>query len=111
MLDTTSNFSMTIGGQAVQSSKMIDVINPSTGEVFAQAPDCSREQLDDAVRAATEAFPGWKRTQIEERANMLMKASERLEQHADKLASLFTREHGRPMEGTKQEIIEYLGQP
>lgn len=105
MLDTTSNFSMTIGGKAVPSAKTIDVFNPSTGEVFAQAPDCSREQLDDAVRSATEAFPSWKNTPIDQRADMLMKASDRLEQHADKLASLFTQEHGRPVEGTKQEII------
>ncbi len=105
MFDITSEFKMMIGGQSVGATKTIDVFNPSTGEVFAQAPDCSREQLDEAIRVATKAFPAWKETPINERAQLLVNAAELLEQHADQLASLFTREHGRPVDGTKAEIL------
>jgi acyl-CoA reductase-like NAD-dependent aldehyde dehydrogenase len=37
---------MTIDGQPVSSPGTLKVINPATGEVFAEVPDCTREQLD-----------------------------------------------------------------
>jgi aldehyde dehydrogenase (NAD+) len=40
-----------IDGKGVAGAKVFDVINPANEEVLAQAPDASREQLDDAVRA------------------------------------------------------------
>ena len=40
---------MLINGKNVDAPSTFDVINPSTGKVFAKAPECSREQLDEAV--------------------------------------------------------------
>ena len=40
---------MTIDGSAIDGEKTFGVVNPATGEVFAQAPDCSRQQLDQAM--------------------------------------------------------------
>ena len=48
---TPDTFSMTIGGRDVAGAAEIDVINPATGKVFAHAPDCTAEQLDEAVAA------------------------------------------------------------
>ena len=42
---------MTIGGVAAGAEEAFDVVNPSTGQVFAQAPACSRHQLDQAMAA------------------------------------------------------------
>lgn len=100
----TGDYSMTIGGKAAQSERTLDVFNPSTGEAFAKAPDCSRKQLDEAIQAASEAFDGWRNTPIERRAEMLVRAGECIEQNAEQLARLFTKEHGRPVEGAIQEI-------
>ena len=51
-MNFADDYRMTIDGKSVGSAKTIDVFNPATGAAFAQAPDCSREQLDAAVDAA-----------------------------------------------------------
>ena len=54
-----AEFQMTIDGKAVSSAESFGVIDPSQGRVFAQAPECSRAQLDAAMDSAAAAFrPG-----------------------------------------------------
>ena len=53
---TLKNF---IGGEFVDAAGTEDVINPSTGEVIAQAPVSSTEDVDRAVAAARKAFASW----------------------------------------------------
>lgn len=97
-------YAMTINGQDVNSAKHIDVINPATGAVFETAPDCSKEQLDDAVAAATEAFKTWKNTPVEDRQAAIQKAADILAENAAELSRLFTREQGRPVDAALMEI-------
>ena len=52
---------MTIGGESLTAADTFGVINPATGKVFAEATDCTRRQLDDAVDAAARAFVDWRR--------------------------------------------------
>jgi len=54
------DYVMTIDGQAVPAEQTFGVINPATGEVFAQAPECTREQLDAALESAHKAQLSWK---------------------------------------------------
>ena len=56
-----SDLTMIIGGERHPTEATFDVINPATGEVFAQAPDCSKEQLDAAFDAAKKAQIDWRR--------------------------------------------------
>lgn len=100
----TTQYAMTINGKAVTSDKMIDVVNPATGEVFAQAPDCSAEQLDEAVASARQAFKTWRKVPIEERQAMVRKAGDLLIEHAAELSRLFTQEQGRPVDAAEMEI-------
>lgn len=62
----------------IQKSRMsvptFDVIDPATGEPFAQAPAVTREQLDTAVRAAHAAFAGWRRDDAARRRALLAAA-------------------------------------
>ena len=104
-MNPAQTFVMTINGQAVSADASMEVINPATGAAFAQAPDCSREQLDAAVTAAKAAFKGWRKTPIAERQALVAKAGDILIAQAGDLARLFTREQGRPVDGAKQEIL------
>ena len=54
-----SQFTMTINGAAVGSDQQLSVLDPATGRPFAECPDCSEAQLDQAVRAAKAALPTW----------------------------------------------------
>ncbi|ESZ89052.1 MAG: aldehyde dehydrogenase [Blastomonas sp. CACIA14H2] len=104
MTDLFSNFSMTIDGRSVASAATLDIINPANEEVVAKAPDCSREQLDQAVAAARKAFPAWRATPLDERRRLVAKIGEVLAQHAEDFARLFTLEQGRPLRGARLEV-------
>lgn len=97
-------FLMTIGGKLLGAARTLEVINPATGASFAEAPDCSGEQLDLAVAAAAEAFPLWRSTPLAERQAALVAAGDALLDHVDEIATLFTREQGRPLAGARTEI-------
>jgi len=104
-MNLNADYVMTIGGESVVAGKTLAVVNPATGKAFAEAPDCSREDLDRAVDAARAAFKTWRRTPIEARQALVKAAGERLIAEADTLARLFTREQGRPVDAARQEIL------
>ena len=99
-----SDFAHLIDGELVTSAGSIDVINPATEQVFARAPSASRAQLDQAVAAARVAFSAWSRTSYEERASLLRRLGETLRAHQDSLADLLTREQGKPVSQSRDEI-------
>lgn len=100
-----TQLTMTIGGQATSSAASIPVIDPATGEVFAQAPDASQAQLDEAVAAARHAFAPWSATPLNERRAILGNVAGVLMTHLDTLATLLTQEQGKPLARAKEEIM------
>ncbi|WP_103727652.1 aldehyde dehydrogenase family protein [Novosphingobium sp. HII-3] len=99
------DFTLTIDGRSVTTPTAIDVINPATGQVIAQAPDCTSVLLDEAVAAARRAFPAWRATPLEQRRAAVAKFAEVLAAHAQDFARLFTLEQGRPVAKAAQEIM------
>ena len=95
-----------IAGQSVagRSGRQSPVYNPALGEVCAQVPLASVEEVDAAVGAAVQAFPGWAATTPLRRARILFKFKELLEAHADELAALITREHGKVHDDALGEV-------
>lgn len=104
MIAFDRDYRMIINGKLVTSATQIDVVNPATGKVFASAPNCSPEQLDEAVHTARTAFRNWKKVSIDERAALLDRAGDVILQHIEELTRLFTQEQGRPTEGARGEI-------
>lgn len=104
-MNFNENYTMTIKGKGVTSSTTIDVINPANGQVFAKAPDASKEQLDEAVAAARAAFKTWKKVPLAERQALVKKAGDLVMANARDLTALFTREQGRPLTAAVQEIM------
>src|SRR5215831_337099 len=84
-VQTLDNF---IGGRWVKShaSEFFDVHNPASGDVISRTPLSTRADVDAAVDAATRAFPAWRETPVNTRAQVLYKFKARLEQHFDDLA-------------------------
>jgi acyl-CoA reductase-like NAD-dependent aldehyde dehydrogenase len=100
-----SDFVMTIGGGGRPAAKTFGVINPSTGEVHENAPDCSREQLDEAFESAAKAFIDW-RTDEDARREALRNAANVMFASGETLGPILTREQGKPL---AQANIECLG--
>ncbi|HEY2215567.1 MAG TPA: aldehyde dehydrogenase family protein, partial [Acidimicrobiales bacterium] len=99
-----SDFVMTIAGDSVPTGETFGVRNPATGEVFAQAPECSREQLDAAFDAAHKAGRDWKSDEAARRAALLKVADVLLASTAE-LAPVLTAEQGKPLGDAGIEVF------
>ncbi|XP_046440765.1 2-aminomuconic semialdehyde dehydrogenase-like isoform X2 [Daphnia pulex] len=94
-----------IGGSFVKSSKYLDSFDPSTGEVWAQIPDSDPTEVDDAVQHARNAFPMWSKTTAAERAKILIKIADSIEENLDKLAQAESKDQGKPVSLAKRMDI------
>lgn len=90
---------MTINGQQSQSEQYFDVINPATGQAFAQCQQGSVDDLNQAVAAAKYAFSSWSQTSSEERKTKLLALADALKANMPELMTLVTQETGKPMGG------------
>ena len=73
------------------------VFNPSRGEVIAEVPMCTKEDVDLAVRAAADAFPAWRDTPPVERARVFFRYRQLIEENFDRICESVTREHGKTL--------------
>ena len=92
-------YNLVIGGQAVSTASRFPVMNPASGEVVAEASNASAEDLDRAVAAAAAAFRELSARPEDERRKLCEAMADKLEQHAEELAQLLTREQGKPLNG------------
>ena len=96
-----------INGQSVKSSsgKTTEVINPSTGETYAQAQLSNAKDIDQAYQAAETAFESWRETTPSERQQALLKIADTLEAHAEELIELEGINTGKAFAVTASEEI------
>ena len=80
------------------------VYNPATGEAAAEVPFATREDVDRAVAAALTAVDGWSRTGLNKRVTILFGFRELVRQHAEELACLIVREHGKVLADARGEV-------
>ena len=93
-----------IDGEWVDSTgELKDVINPATGKVIATVPVSTKEELDNAVKAAKEAFPDWRRTPPLARARCLFRLKELLEENFEEVSRIQTMEHGKTIDESRGE--------
>src|SRR5688572_2633852 len=81
-----------------------EVLDPATGEVIAEVASSSAADVDRAVAAAAGAFDGWAATPPGERATALWRLADRLEEHADELGTIESRNVGKPIAAVPEEI-------
>lgn len=100
---------MLIGGRMVAAESTFPVINPSTGQAFAEAPQCSRAQLDEAVRSARAAFPAWAATSPDKRSQMMLAGAAKVKEQINRMADVLVKEQGKPLNNAKGEIMGIIG--
>lgn len=95
-----------VGGEWLDAvdGAVMTVLNPSTGEVIAEAPQGTQADVDRAVKAAAKALPGWLETTPKERADMLLKLADALEEHASELVAMESLNVGKPRSVGEPEI-------
>jgi aminomuconate-semialdehyde/2-hydroxymuconate-6-semialdehyde dehydrogenase len=86
-----------INGKSVEplSKKYLDNYNPSEGKVYSLIPDSDKEDVEQAVKAATHAFPSWAILPTEERMKMLLKVADLIDRDRDKLTLAESIDNGK----------------
>src|ERR687898_240145 len=107
MADLT--FSNIVGGERVPSvsGETYDVIDPTTGEVYAQAPLSGAEDVDRAYAAAATAFEGWGDATPQDRSNALLKIADAIEARAEEINAVESKDTGKPLGLTMSEEMPY----
>ncbi len=94
-----------IGGKwmPAKSGKTFETINPSNEEVLALIAEGDKADVDEAVKAARKAFDegAWPNMGPHQRARLMLKIAELIDQHADELAELETLDNGKPLTFSK----------
>ena len=99
-----SKYSLLINGELVPGASTMHVLNPATEEVLTDCPRSSEEQLNEAVRAAKEAFSSWSQTKIKDRKEIVLKIADIVEANAQELAQILTEEQGKPIGDATGEV-------
>ncbi len=119
-ITTQQQFDLLINGHLVPSSNKgsFEMINPSTGEVFARAADASKEDILKAIASAREAFDNgpWPKMTLAQRGIYLKKIAELIRKHAKELADLESINCGKTLKQstfidipTAADCFEYFG--
>lgn len=99
-----ANFVGGVSSQTVDSETM-SILNPSTGELFAEAPRSGPVDVDAAVRAASTAFETWRDTTPAQRSRALLRLADALEERADEVAAVESANTGKPLQLTVDEEV------
>ena len=95
-----------IGGEWIDSTaeKVHEVLNPATGEVLGHTPLSGSDEVDAAVRSATDAFEGWRSTPVEDRVQYLFKLKQLFEENVEELSAMVTRENGKTLPESRGSV-------
>ena len=83
---------------------MIEVIEPATEAVMAELPRAGAEEVDAAVAAAKAAFPAWRAVAPADRATLMRRLADAIEERAEELAVLEARNAGKPIGDARGEL-------
>ncbi len=102
----TLNFYM--GGEArtSQSGRHAEIFDPSTGQVIAQAPLCTEQEVNLAIQSAKEAFPAWAETPAIRRVQVLYKLRDLIDQNLDELTRLAATENGKVWDEAQGDVLK-----
>ncbi len=97
---------MVINGKQVGLDlEQMDVYNPATNEVVGTIPNGGKEEANQAVEAAYQAFKKWSQTTAYERATYLKKLHDLILENQDELARMMTLEMGKPLKESTGEVV------
>jgi malonate-semialdehyde dehydrogenase (acetylating)/methylmalonate-semialdehyde dehydrogenase len=106
MTPTLTTVPRFVAGRFMESSgtTVEDIPDPATGEIIARLPHSSAAEIDEAVRTARRAFPAWADTPAPDRAQVMFRYKQLLEEHFEELAELVVRENGKALAEARGEV-------
>lgn len=97
-----------INGEYVDSktTKYTELYNPSTGKITGYAPCCTKEEVEEAIKAAKNAYPAWANTPVIKRSQILYKVRQLIEENLEELTELVATEHGKVWEEAEGDVLK-----
>ena len=99
-----------VGGEWLESKtdKWMVVTDSSTGEVIAEVPCCTKDEVEAAIAAADAAFPAWSQMSISKRTQMMFKWRNILTEHLEELTVLCAKELGKNLVEARGDILKAI---
>ena len=99
-----------VGGQWLESKtdKWMEVTDSSTGEVIAEVPCCTKDEVEAAIAAADKAFPEWSNMSISKRTQMMFKWRNILTEHLEELTVLCAKELGKTLSEARGDVLKAI---
>ncbi|MGC8778604.1 MAG: aldehyde dehydrogenase family protein, partial [Candidatus Caldatribacteriaceae bacterium] len=94
-----------IDGEWMEGEGVIEVIDPSSGEIFATVSKVTRIQLQKAIEGAHRAFQSWSKKPAIERSRVLLKAASSVRENHKEIATLLAREQGKALPDAEREVL------
>ena len=91
-------------GQWHNASTTFDVTNPATGEVLAKVAKAGKNETEQAIAAAQQAFPAWRDKTAKQRAEILNRWYQLIIENKSWHGQLLTAEQGKPLKETEGEV-------
>jgi aminobutyraldehyde dehydrogenase len=89
---------------ATVTENVLDVLNPATGETIEQVPNMSAAEVDEVVERAKQALPEWLDATPKERSELLHRLADVIEDNAEELAQIESRNVGKPLMVSRDEM-------
>ncbi|MCJ1375438.1 succinate semialdehyde dehydrogenase NADP+ linked [Loxospora ochrophaea] len=95
-----------VNGEWIQakSGKTFQVDDPASGKIIGKAPECNKEDTDNAVEVASEAFASYRKTSGRERSKLLRRWYDLIVENTEDLAKIITWEQGKPLSVARGEM-------
>ena len=91
-----------------KTGKYMPCYDPSTGAVIALAPQCTADEVEEAIQAAVAAYPAWRDTPVSKRVQVLFKMKALLDEHLDELTYLCAQENGKKWDEAAGDILKVI---
>jgi betaine-aldehyde dehydrogenase/aminobutyraldehyde dehydrogenase len=103
---TTATRKIFVGGKWTDAAEgaTMEVLNPATGETIAEVAACTAADVDAAVDSAKQALPEWLDSTPAERAELLLKLADVVDENAEELAEIESRNVGKPLGYARDEM-------
>ncbi len=91
-----------------KTAKYMQVTDSSTGEVIAEAPCCTREEVMEAVAAAKAAFPKWSTTPVQRRIAVMFRLKTLMDAHLEALTLSCSKELGKNLDEARGDVLKAI---
>lgn len=91
-----------------KTDKWMPVTDSSTGELLAEVPCCTVDEVESAIAAAEAAFPAWSQMSISKRTQMMFKWRDILVNHLDELTLLCSKELGKSLSEARGDVLKAI---